>query len=501
MIGPNAKIATYHGGGSASLAAYYAVTPYDGISAKLPSPAEYSVGCYSHKMLPLMGYVLKSKAGQQGMTMSVYNEPPSESNREKTDSVELLKTELLLVDYYNPKLKSPLWYADFEGSFVADEDATWELSLVVCGTAKLFVNGELIVDNATVQRQGDAFFGSSTVEEKGFLKVKKGETYEVKVEFASAASSKLVDNSVLFGGGTLRVGGCKVIDADQEIARAAELAKGADQVIICAGLNADWETEGSDREGMDLPPPMDDMIRAVAAANANTVVVMQSGTPVHMPWIDSVPAVVQAWYGGNETGNVIADILFGDVNPSGKLSLSFPVRLRDNPSYLNYRTEGGRALYGEDVYVGYRYYEYADREVLFPFGHGLSYTQFEFSDLSVAEKDGKLAVAVTVKNAGKVKGAEVVQVYVAPKQAARVNRPRKELKGFGKVHLEAGESVRHEIEIETKYAVSYWAEERSKWCGEKGDYEVIVSDSSEVKDSKALRATFSVPEDFWWSGL
>lgn len=452
-------------------------------------------------MLPLLGYALESKNGQQGMTMSVYNEPSSESKREETDSIELLKTELLLVDYYNPKLKSALWYADFEGSFVADEDCTWELGVVVCGTAKLFVNGELVVDNATVQRQGDAFFGSSTVEEKGFLEVKKGETYKVKVEFASAVTSKLAGNNVLFGGGTLRVGGCKVIDAAQEIARAAELAKDADQVIVCAGLNADWETEGSDRDGMDLPATMDDMIAAVAAANPNTVVVMQSGTPVHMPWADSVPAIVQAWYGGNETGNVIADVLFGDVNPSGKLSLSFPVRLRDNPSYLNFKAEGGRTLYGEDVYIGYRYYEYADREVLFPFGHGLSYTQFEFSGLSVTEKEGKLTVAVTVKNIGKVKGAEVIQVYVAPKQAARVNRPLKELKGFGKVHLEPGESVQHEIEIETKYAVSYWAEERAQWCGEQGDYEVIVSNSSEVKEGKAVKATFSVAEDFWWTGL
>lgn len=452
-------------------------------------------------MLPLLGYVLNSKNNEQGMTMSVYNEPPSESNREKTDTVELLKTELLLVDYYNPKLKSKLWYADFEGSFVADEDATWELGVVVCGTANLFVNGELIVDNTTVQRQGEAFFGSSTVEEKGFLKVKKGETYNVKVEFASAAASKLGGDNMLFGGGTLRVGGCKVIDAQQEIARAAELAKGADQVIICAGLNADWETEGSDREGMDLPPPMDDMIKAVAAANANTVVVMQSGTPVPMPWVDDVAAIVHAWYGGNETGNVIADVLFGDVNPSGKLSLSFPVKLQDNPSYLNYRTEGGRTLYGEDIYIGYRYYEFAERQVLFPFGHGLSYTAFEFSDLSVAEKDGKLTVSVTVKNTGSVKGAEVVQVYIAPKQAARVNRPRKELKGFAKVSVEPGQSVRSDIEIETKYAVSYWAEERGKFCGEKGDYEVIVSDSSEVKDGKALRGSFSVAEDFWWTGL
>jgi beta-glucosidase len=500
VIGPNARIATYHGGGSASLAAYYAVTPMEGIEKKVEGEVGYSVGCYSHKMLPLIGTELTSPSGKKGVRMSVYNESPEVKGRERTDEIDLEKTELLLVDYKNPKLKSDLWYADFEGSFVADEDGTWEFGVVVCGTAKLFVNGKLVVDNATTQRQGDAFFGSSTVEEKGFVDVRKGEKYEVKVEFASAVTSKLAGNNVLFGGGTLRVGGCKVIDPKKEIAKAAELAKGADQVIICAGLNADWETEGSDRENMDLPAPMDEMIAAVAAANKNTVVVMQSGTPVRMPWIDDVAAVVQAWYGGNETGNVIADVLFGDVNPSGKLSLSFPKRVQDNPAFLNFRAEGGRTVYGEDVYVGYRYYEFAEREVLFPFGHGLSYTTFEFDGLEVSEKDGKVEVGVTVRNTGSVKGAEVVQVYAAPKQAAKVNRPRKELKGFTKVELAPGESRKVTVDVETKYAASYWDEERSKWCAEKGEYEVIVANTSDVR-AKALSGSFSVDETSWWTGF
>lgn len=337
------------------------------------------------------------------------------------------------------------------------------------------------------------------MEEKGFFKVKKGETYNVKVEFASAVTSKLTDQ-VLIGGGCLRIGGCKVIDPEQEIAKAAELARDADQVIICAGLNADWETEGNDRENMDLPPPMDKLIAAVLAANPNTVVVMQSGTPVSMPWVDNAPAIVQAWYGGNETGNVIADVLFGDVNPSGKLSLSFPKKLQDNPAFLNFRAEGGRTLYGEDIYIGYRYYEFAEKEVLFPFGHGLSYTTFEFADLKVTEKDGGVEVGVTVKNTADVKGAEVVQVYVAPKQPAKVNRPRKEMKGFTKVELGPGESKTVSVGIETKYAASYWDEERNKWCAEKGEYEVIVSNSSDVS-AKALRGSFTIDETFWWTGL
>lgn len=502
IIGPNAKVATYHGGGSASLAAFYAVTPFDGISEKLSSPPEYAIGQYSHKMLPLLTHSVKSKSGKPGMTMTAYNEPPEEgADRTPLDVIELDKTELFLVDYVNPKIRSKVWYADVEGSFVADEDGAWDMSLVVIGTAKLFCNGELVVDNGTKQRQGDSFFGQGTAEEKGSLRVKKGETYKIRVEFGSAATSKLESGNVTFGGGALRIGGCKTIDPKAEIERAAALARGADQVIVCAGLNADWETEGSDRENMDMPPGMDDLIAAVAAANPNTVVVNQSGTPVAMTWAGRVGAIVQAWYGGNETGNAIADVLFGDVNPSGKLSLSWPARTSDNPAFLNFRSEGGRVLYGEDVYVGYRYYEAAQREVLFPFGHGLSYTTFGLGGLSVSEAGGKVSVRVTVTNTGAVSGAEVVEVYVQPRQKAKVNRPVKEMQGFAKVELAPGEAKEVAVDMETKYAASYWDEERSQWCVEAGEYDVVVGDSSEVKEGKTVTGSFKVPETFWWSGI
>lgn len=453
-------------------------------------------------MLPLLGNSVKSLSGKPGMTMTAYLEHPDDkAGREPVDKIDLDKTELLLVDYDNPKITSKTWFADLEGTLAADEDCEWELSLVVVGTAKLFCNDKLIIDNDTKQTQGDTFFNQGTVEEKGRLTVKKGETYRVKVQFGSAATSKLRGGQVLFGSGALRIGGCKVIDPRAEIKRAAELAKGAEQVIVCAGLNADWETEGSDRADMNLPPGIDELIEAVAAANKNTVVVNQSGTPVTMPWVGKVGAIVQAWYGGNETGNAIADVLFGDRNPSGKLSLSWPVKVQDNPAFLNYRTEGGRTIYGEDVYVGYRFYEYVEREVLFPFGHGLSYSSFDFGELSVSEKDGKVKVSLKVRNTGKTKGAEVVQVYVQPKEKAKINRPVKELQGFAKVELAPGEVKEVAVDFETKYAASYFDEERNKWCAEAGEYEVVASDSSDVKEGNTVRGSFRVPETFWWSGI
>lgn len=250
---------------------------------------------------------------------------------------------------------------------------------------------------------------------------------------------------------------------------------------------------------MDLPGCANAMISAVAEANPNTVVVMQSGTPVEIPWIEKVPALIQAWYGGNETGNAIADVLFGDVNPSAKLRLSFPTRVQDNPAYLNYKSQRGRTLYGEDIYIGYRYYEAVDKAVLFPFGHGLSYTTFSFSDLRIKKDAVELSVTVNVKNTGKVSGAEVVQVYIAQRNPS-IARPPKELKGYAKVFLEPGMAEDVEVKIEMKYAVSFWDEARKEWIMERDTYEVLVNDSSSVSD-KTLTGHFQIEKTSWWIGL
>ncbi|KFA81955.1 hypothetical protein S40288_04392 [Stachybotrys chartarum IBT 40288] len=500
VIGPNAKVATYHGGGSASLTAYYAVTPYDGISSKLDTPPAYTVGAYTHRFLPILSTQTTAPSGKPGMSWKVYNKPYGAEGRELIDETHVTKTELHLVDYYNDKLED-LWYADVEGSFVVDEDQTYEVGLVVCGTAKAYVNDQLVVDNATKQVQGDAFYGTATREEKGRIDLKKGETCRFRIEFGSAPSSPLVSESLIVGHGSLRVGGCKIIDDQAEVSKSVQLAREHDQVVICAGLNADWESEGSDRKSMKLPGVLDQLIAEVAAANPNTAVVLQTGTPEELPWLDKTPAVIQAWYGGNETGNCIADVLFGDYNPSGKLSLSFPKRLQDVPAFLNFRTEAGRTLYGEDVYVGYRYYEFADVAVNFPFGHGLSYTTFSFSDLAVSATDGKVSASLKITNTGSIKGAEVAQLYVQPHQPAKINRPIKELKGFAKVELEAGESKTVTIEELEKYVAAYFDEERNQWCVEAGEYDVIVSNSSEVKEGQALRGSFTVGESYWWSGV
>jgi beta-glucosidase len=211
------------------------------------------------------------------------------------------------------------------------------------------------------------------------------------------------------------------------------------------------------------------------AANAHTAVVVQSDTPVAMPWADAAPAILQARYGGNEAGHGVADVLFGGVSPSGRLLLTFPRRLADTPALLHFGAErGARTLYAKDVHVGYRWYDHTRASMLFPFGHGLSYTAFALGGLAVDVVAGgeTLLVSVTVCNTGARAGAEVVQVYVAQRSPS-VTRPVKELKRFSKVRLEAGEERAVEIPVSLKYACSFWDEDRNAWTMERDTFHVL----------------------------
>jgi beta-glucosidase len=207
------------------------------------------VGAYSHKELPLLGFQVKTESGEEGMSFSVYNEAPGTKDRKRVDRKVLTKTDGMLMDYKVPENKTGLWYADIEGYFTPELDGNYEVGLCVYGSGTLFIDGKMIVDNVTKQRQGTAFFGTGTLEERGTISVRKGQTYHIKVEFASAPTNKLGAGGVVrFGGGGFRIGGAFVIDAEKEIAAAVELAKGADQVVICAGLNVSTHNDSLRRK-------------------------------------------------------------------------------------------------------------------------------------------------------------------------------------------------------------------------------------------------------------
>lgn len=505
VIGPNAKIAAYCGGGSASLHAYYAVTPFEGVTAQSKGEVQYTEGVYSHKNLPLIGPLLKTDDGKTGFKFRVYDEPASSTNRELLHELHLVSSEGFLMDYRHPKIKSFLYYVDMEGYFTPEEDGIYDFGVVVVGTGKLLVDGEVVVDNTKNQRLGSAFFGNGTVEEKGCKELKAGQSYKITLQFGTAPTSDIDTRGVvIFGPGGFRFGAARRTTPEELLTKAVDLASKVDQVVVFAGLTSEWETEGYDRPDMDLPPGTDELISKVLDANPNAAIVIQSGTPVTMPWASKVKSLLQAWFGGNECGNGIADVLYGDVNPSAKLPLSFPVRLQDNPSFLNFRSERGRVLYGEDIYVGYRYYEKASLPPLFPFGHGLSYTSFARDNLTLATvpeqpkiADGEpITATVSVTNTGSVAGAETVQLWVLPPPTG-VNRPPRELKGFAKVFLQPGESTKAEIVVEKKLATSWWDEQREAWASEKGEYEVQVTGTGEG----VLKDKFTVEKTRFWTGL
>jgi beta-glucosidase len=507
VIGPNAKQAAYWGGGSASLAPYYTVTPFDGVSAKSSGDVKFSQGVYSHKELPLLGPLMKTEDGKTGFTFKVYNEHPSAgTERTVVDELQLINSLGFLMDYVNPKIKSMTYYVDMEGYFTPEESGVYDFGVTVVGTGRLLIDGEVVVDNTKNQKQGSAFFGTATIEEQGEKELKAGQTYKVVFEFGTAPTSDLDTRGIVaFGPGGFRFGASRRVSQEELISAAVEQAKTAEQVVIFAGLTSEWETEGYDRDHMDLPPGSDELITRVLGVNPNAIVVIQSGTPVTMPWVNDARAVVQAWFGGNECGNGIADVLYGDVNPSAKLPVTFPRRLQDNPSYVNFRSERGRVLYGEDIYVGYRYFEKSDLAPAFPFGHGLSYTTFTRSDLSIqtvpeqakySESGEPITAAVTVTNTGSIAGAEIVQLWIVPPKTD-VNRPVRELKAFQKVFLQPGESKTVQLSVEKKLATSWWDEQREQWISEKGEYEVLITGTGDEE----LRGKFEVGKTRFWLGL
>lgn len=318
VIGPNANIATYCGGGSAGLRAYKAVTPLEGVKS-LASDVVFSQGAYGHQMLPVLGKALRTVDGKQGFSLRFYNDPPKAKGitgaRPMLEERILDDTYTWFVDYEHPDL-ADIWHAEAEGILTPDKSGEWEFGLSVHGTAELFINGELVVSNVENQRLGNSFVGCGTVEEIGSITLEAGKDYRILVQWGCSKTSKLkVSGMVDFGQGGLRFSGCPKLDAAAAIQEAVQVAKSVEQVVLCVGTSGEWECEGQDRTTMALPPGTDELVEAVIAANLNTAIVIQSGTPVAMPWVDRANAVLQAWFGGNEGGNGIADVLFGAINP------------------------------------------------------------------------------------------------------------------------------------------------------------------------------------------
>ena len=288
---------------------------------------------------------------------------------------------------------------------------------------------------------------------------------------------------------------------DADIAEAVSAAKKAKAAVVFAGLPDSYESEGYDRSHMRMPACQNRLIEAVAEANPNTVVVLHNGAPVEMPWIGKVKAVLEAYLGGQAVGEAVVRVLFGDANPCGHLSETFPRKLEDNPSFLYYGGEGNVTEYREGIFVGYRYYDKKKMDVLFPFGFGLSYTTFEYSNLRLSAdkiKDTEtLTVAVTVKNTGKRAGKAVVQLYVGDEESTPI-RPVRELKGFSKVALQPGESREVSFVLD-KRSFAYWNKQIHDWHVETGVFTVEAGFSSRdlpLRGTVEVESTVELPRHY-----
>lgn len=285
------------------------------------------------------------------------------------------------------------------------------------------------------------------------------------------------------------------------LAEAVEAAKNAEVAVVFAGLPDAFESEGFDREHMQMPQSQNYLIEEIAKVQPNVVVVLHNGSPVEMPWIAKVKGVLEAYLGGEAVGEAECNILFGEVNPSGKLAESFPLKLEDNPSYLYYGGEGDSVEYREGVFVGYRYYDYKKSEVLFPFGHGLSYTTFAYSNLKLDKKkmtdQEQLTVSVDVTNTGSVAGKEIVQLYVKDEESVAI-RPEKELRGFEKVELAPGETKTVTFVLGER-AFAYFNMQIHDFYVESGDFRICVGKSSAdicLEETVYVEGTKVIPKKF-----
>lgn len=282
------------------------------------------------------------------------------------------------------------------------------------------------------------------------------------------------------------------------IDEAVKVAKEADVALIFAGLPLSYESEGIDRKHINMPASHNKLISEIGKAQKNTAVILTNGSAVTMPWINKVNGILEAWLGGQAGAGGVADILFGKVNPSGKLAETFPIRLEDTPAFFNFPGEQGDVLYGERIFVGYRYYDKKKIEPLFPFGFGLSYTSFEYSDLKLSDKETTdkkgLTVTFKVKNTGKITGKEVVQLYVSDKKSTLV-RPEKELKEFAKVELKPGEEKTISFKLDNR-DFSYYDAKKQMWIAESGEYLISAAASSRdirLSETVNLKSTQEVP--------
>jgi beta-glucosidase len=476
VIGPNARTARIMGGGSAQIAAHYTVSPLEGVRAALSNAnsISHAVGCRHNRLID----VFKGK-----MTVEYFSGRGCQGEPAYVETVD--KGEFFWFELPSGELDPVNFSARMSMQLVPEESGEHVFGMTNAGLARLFVDGMLTVDGHDGWTRGENYFGTANDEQRGAIPLEAGRAYAVTVDYEPSPVTEEGINLTAIRFGVERPLG------EADLQAAVETARNADVALLFVGRDGEWDTEGLDLPDMRLPGRQEELIERVAAANPNTVVVLQTGGPVEMPWLGRVRAVLQMWYPGQELGNAVADVLFGDVEPGGRLPQTFPRRLADNSAITAdpavYPGKDGHVRYAEGVFVGYRHHDTRAVEPLFPFGFGLGYTRFSWGEprLSAGEMgpDG-VTVSVDLTNIGDRAGSELVQLYVrSPK--TKVERPDKELRAFAKLSLAPGETGTAVMKIMPR-DLAYFDIEAGAFRAEAGNYQLVVA--ANAADSRSVVA-------------
>ena len=469
VIGPNAKNSQIIGGGSASLKPHYQVHPFEALQERFSDDfsISYAEGAKTNKYLPKLNERLFSNS-EDGFLVEYFDK---EINKDKLISSEVLKGNKFWVfegfakDIIN-KEERPSVIVRFSCDYSPDVSGEHDFEIFGIGLGKLKIDGKVLIDNWNETTQGEAFFSFATAPKRNSIYLDKNETYKFEVEYFFEGRFPAIHF------------GCMPPEKENLLEEAIKTSREADAVILIVGTNSDWETEGNDRSDLALPADQDKLIESVIKENANTVVVINSGSPVSMPWINDSNAILQSWFGGQEYGNALADLIFGEINPSGKLPTTFPVQIEDTPAFDYYPGKNSQMNYEEKLLIGHRWYERKGKKPLFPFGFGLSFTKFSFSDLEVIKKDDlNINCKFRIKNFGEMDGHEVAQCYVAFLKAEE-DEPLKTLQSFKKVFIEKNKEIELEISL-NKRNFSYWDVDKKDWMVKPGEYRIDIGSSSE----------------------
>jgi beta-glucosidase len=464
VLGPNAERPQMMGGGSANLAPHYEISLLDALRASLGDAVDVHFA---------RGVDIDRNTAPLHTPFEIEYFAGRDWSGDPVARTHYRNGKLLVVDPLPAGVEARNFSYRATATYVPDESGTHTFALVqMAGQGRVLLDGDVLLDGiADPPGPGTEFFGFASAEALAEIELTAGKAVEVVVEFAVAPEAFFLQGVKL---------GHRRPDPPDLLDRAVDLAARADAVIVMVGTNDDWESEGEDRTTMDLPGRQDELVARAVAANPNTVVVVNTGSPVTMDWADDARAIVQAWFGGQEMGGALADVLFGDAEPGGRLPTTFPVRLEDNPSYGNFPGEFGELRYGEGLLLGYRWYDARHLPTRFAFGHGLSYTTFAIGTPNVDTKgdtDDTVTVRVPVTNTGDRRGTEVVQCYVAPPASSAIMRPPQELKGFAKVTLDPGATTTVELALDAR-AFAHWDPVADDWRVASGTYELRIGRSS-----------------------